>query len=105
MITSKIKFKNFEFEKKVSTISNKLKEILNDNNQVIKSLKPDYKYSYNKKLIKKYNGILKLRIIGIGGSSLGFKAIYNFLNDKIKKKVTFHDNLNNKVKNLPEKKH
>ncbi len=104
MITSKIKFKNFGIEKKVSTISNKLKEILNDNNQVIKSLKPDYKYSYNKKLIKNYNGILNLKIIGIGGSSLGFKAIYNFLCDKIKKKVTFHDNLNNKVKNLPEKK-
>ena len=30
-----------------------------------------------------------------GGSILGSKAIYNFLNHKIKKKFSFIDNLNN----------
>ena len=35
----------------------------------------------------------------MGGSSLGVKAIYNFLINKIKKKVTFQDNLDLKKEN------
>ena len=34
------------------------------------------------------------QIYGMGGSSLGAKAIYDFLNHKIKKKFYFYDNLN-----------
>ena len=103
MITSKIKFKNFRFKKKITQINKKLEKILDDNNSVINSLKPDYKYSYNKKFIKKFKKNFNLRIIGIGGSSLGFKAIYNFLSSKIKKKVVFHDNLENTTKSLTKK--
>ena len=89
MITSKIKFKNFEFKKKVTQINKKLKNILNSSNQIINSLKSDYKYSYSKEFIKKFKKNSNLRIIGIGGSSLGFKAIKSFLSDKIKKKNYF----------------
>ena len=103
MITSKIKFKNFEFKKKVTQINKKLKNILNSSNQIINSLKSDYKYSYSKEFIKKFKKNSNLRIIGIGGSSLGFKAIKSFLSDKIKKKIIFHDNLENITKNLKKK--
>ena len=34
------------------------------------------------------------KIYGMGGSSLGVKAIYDFVNHKIKKKFYFYDNLN-----------
>ena len=53
MITKNIKFKNFK--KKVSTkkILIDLKKLLKENNEIIKSLGPKYKNSYNKKTIKK----------------------------------------------------
>ena len=41
-------------------------------------------------IIKKYN---YYNLIGMGGSSLGAKGIYSFLNHKIKKKFNFVDNL------------
>ena len=93
MITSKINFKNFRIKKKIGLINKKLIKILETNNNVIKSLKKDYKNSFNKNLINKFKNKLDLRIIGMGGSSLGFKAIYSFLSEKIKKKVIFYDNL------------
>jgi glucose-6-phosphate isomerase len=93
MITSKINFKNFRIKKKFGLINKKLIKILETNNNVIKSLKKDYKNSFNKNLINKFKNKLDLRIIGMGGSSLGFKAIYSFLSEKIKKKVLFYDNL------------
>ena len=93
MITSKINFKNFRIKKKFGLINKKLIKILETNNNVIKSLKKDYKNSFNKNLINKFKNKLDLRIIGMGGSSLGFKAIYSFLSEKIKKKVIFYDNL------------
>ena len=60
----------------------------------LKSFKNNYKYSYNKKFINKYKSIRNINIIGMGGSSLGAKAIYSFLSNKIKKKFNFYENLN-----------
>ncbi len=60
----------------------------------IDSFKSSYKYSYNKKLILKYKKFKVINIIGMGGSSMGSKAIYNFLKTKIKKKINFYENLN-----------
>ena len=40
----------------------------------------------------------------MGGSSLGAKAIYNFLKPKLKKKFTFIDNLNSRKKIKKKKK-
>ena len=40
----------------------------------------------------------------MGGSILGAKAIYGFLNTKIKKKIYFFDDINsNKISNLRKK--
>ena len=58
-----------------------------------------YKYSYKNKGITKYKNFFNYRIIGMGGSSLGAKAIYNFLKHKIKKNFYFIDNLKNEKKN------
>ena len=60
----------------------------------IQSYKKNYSYSFSKNLIKNYRNIKNINIIGMGGSSLGVKAIYNFLINKIKKKITFYENLN-----------
>ena len=67
--------------------------------EFFKTYKKNYNYSYDKKFIKKYNHINNINIIGMGGSSLGSKAIYNFLIHKVKKKLIFSENLNFKKKN------
>ena len=95
-------FKNFE--KKINTkYKKKLINFFNQDNKFklpdfIKSFKNNYKYSYDKNFIKKYKKFKNINIIGMGGSSLGSKAIYSFLKEKIKKKVTYLENLNLKKK-------
>ena len=93
IITKNIYFKNFS-KKYSSSVNSKLKFLLKENNEILNSLKSSYKYSYTIKFINRYKKKFSiLRIIGMGGSILGTKAIFNFLKKKIKKKVIFFDNL------------
>ena len=93
--TKNLKF--FNFKKKISSsiVKKKLRLILSDKeNQIINSLKLSYKYSYSNKFLNKFkNKFSSIRLIGMGGSILGTKAIYSFLNSQIKKKIFFFDNL------------
>ena len=93
--TKNLKF--FNFKKKISSsiVKKELRLILSDKeNQVINSLKLSYKYSYSNKFLDKFkNRFSSIRLIGMGGSILGTKAIYSFLNSQIKKKIFFFDNL------------
>ena len=107
MIFSKnIEFKCFQKKRNSNLIKKNLLLLINQkNNEVINSLKLNYKYSYSKKFLnnlkKKYN---KIRLIGMGGSILGTKAIFNFLDFKSKKKLYFFDNLNFKINNYKDQK-
>ena len=94
MFTQGISFKNFLIKKKNSVVKKKLNEILNEKNQVISSLTKSYKDSFSKKNITHFNKRVDYRIIGMGGSTLGSQAIYDFLKKKIKKNFIFVDNLN-----------
>ena len=90
-----IKIKNYQNKnKKKKFLKKKLKEILDEKNQVIKSLSKNYKYNFDKKKILQYKKFKNLRLIGMGGSILGSQAIYDFLVHKIKKKFYFISNLN-----------
>ena len=104
MFTSGISFKNFELKKKSSDIKKKLKNIIKANSEIIKSLKINYTDSYKRNKLKKYKNFKNIRIIGMGGSSLGTQAIYEFLKHKIKKNIFFIDNLILKAKKLNNKK-
>ena len=100
-LSQNIYFKNFQIKKnkkKIKNIKKKLINIVNENNEVIFSLSKKYKCSFKIKELNKYKNFLNYRIIGMGGSSLGAKAIYNFLKHKIKKKFYFIDNLKNEKK-------
>jgi glucose-6-phosphate isomerase len=94
MFTKGISFRNFLIKRKKLLVKKNLKLILNENNQVICSLSKFYKDSFSKKNIKYFNKKLDYRIIGMGGSTLGAQAIYDFLKKKIKKNFIFVDNLN-----------
>ena len=93
--TKNLKFLNFEKKISSSVVKKELRLILSDKeNQVINSLKLSYKYSYSNKFLNKFkNKFSSIRLIGMGGSILGTKAIYSFLNSQIKKKIFFFDNL------------
>ena len=95
MLTRGINYINFKKKKSNLKIKKKLNNIIKEENEIIKSLGKFYKYSFQKKNLKKYKTKLNYRIIGMGGSSLGAKAIYDFLKHKIKKNFRFIDNLNN----------
>ena len=94
MFTQNISFKNFLIKNKNILVKKKLNLILKEKNQVIRSLSKSYKDSFSKKNIKHFNKKFDYRIIGMGGSTLGAQAIYDFLKKKIKKKFIFVDNLN-----------
>ena len=103
MLTQNISFKNFLIHKKKLVVKKNLNLILNQKTQVISSLSKSYKDSFSKKNIKHFNKKLDYRIIGMGGSTLGAQAIYDFLKKKIKKKFIFVDNLNTSKHNQTKK--
>ena len=105
MITSGIKLINFKKINNSLYIKKNLKLILKEKNQVIESLKTSYQNNFEKKKILKYKKATNFRIIGMGGSSLGANAIYDFLKKKIKKNFLFFDNLQTNVKADNKKKH
>ena len=103
MISTRISFKNFKSKKvKSSLVRKKITTLIKEKNEILKSLSKDYKNNFNHKNLKKFKKSLDFRVIGMGGSSLGAKAIYDFLRHKIKKNFFFIDNL--KVNNLEQKK-
>ena len=88
MLTSNINFKNFKISKKIN--KNKIKfqnEKWFKKIELLKSLQSNYEYSYSRKQLKKIRKNKNFRLIGMGGSTLGAEAIYQFLNHKVKKKI------------------
>jgi glucose-6-phosphate isomerase len=103
MLTSNIDFKNFDIKRNSNKIKNLLKIFVKEDDQILNSLGKNYKNSFNKESLSKYKKINNYRIIGMGGSILGTRSIYDFLKHKIKKKFNFIDNLNPHL-NTQEKK-
>ena len=98
MLTSSISLKNFRLKTNNPKIKQKLKFLFSNKSQIIESLSSNYRDSFEKKNINKYKNTKNFRLIGMGGSTLGTQAIYNFLKHKIKKKFYFIDNLNPSLK-------
>ena len=67
-----------------------INDIITQNNTLLKYLINNSKFEFKFKKFKKFKTIL---IIGMGGSILGAKAIYDFLKHKTKKNFIFIDNL------------
>jgi glucose-6-phosphate isomerase len=96
-------FKNFFNLKNNKKIKKDFLNLLKDQPLLFETLKPTYKYSYSKKKIYKYKKFSNIRVIGMGGSILGTEAIYYFLKKKIKKKLTFVNNLNSNANYFQDK--
>ena len=103
MLTSNIKFRQFKIRKNNQNADKELKKLLCENNSVIRSLTKNYENNFKIKNLQKYKKFLNYRVIGMGGSTLGTQAIYDFLRFKIKKKFKFLDNLNSSKKKFVKK--
>ena len=104
-LTRNIKFKNFIVKTPTKKIKNLLSKLLSEKNEVLLSLSKGYKNSYIKKKIIKFKSYSRINIIGMGGSILGAKAIYNFLKINIDKKFFFIDGFRSEeAKNIADKK-
>ena len=107
MLSSRIKFFNFKKKTKSKLITKKIKknydQLIVENNTILQSLSKNYKDHFDTKLINKFKKYENFRIFGMGGSSLGAQAIYQFMKHKIKKNFYFIDNLQAN-KNLSKKK-
>ena len=94
MLTKNINLNFSKILKKNQKIFNKLKILLEEKNQILNSFSSLYKDSYKKKDMIKFKNYQNISIIGMGGSVLGARAIYNFLKNKTKKKFIFKDDFN-----------
>ena len=96
MLTKNIRLKKFGIKNNKNKIKLTLLKNLSfyKNHKLIESFSKNYVFDFSKSQIKKFKKFKRYNLIGMGGSSLGAKAIYSFLKPKIKKKFIFTDNLN-----------
>ena len=104
MLTKNIEFKNFVKSKKYKSseqfLINIKKKNFEKSDPFLFSLTSKYKNLFDKNSIKRLKRYKNYTLIGMGGSSLGAKAIYSFLRNKIKKEFNFVDNIKlNKIPN------
>ena len=103
MLTSGISFVNFNKKNKSLRLGRNLQSIINDKNEILNSLSNNYRDSYKKNFVNKYKVFSNYRVIGMGGSILGTRTIYEFLKHKIKKNFLFVDNLQNSLSQSKKK--
>ena len=104
MLTKNISLKNFKVKKNNSKIKRIFSSLIKEKNEVLLSMSTNYKNSFNNKILNKYKNNYNFRVIGMGGSTLGTQAIYDFLENKIRKKFSFLDNLqSNRERNEKKK--
>ena len=95
MITKNVEIEIFKIKKKNKSVKKNLHLLLRENSEIFSSLSNKYIDKFKIKKIRKLIERRNVKLIGMGGSILGAKAIYSFLEKKVKKKFLFLDNLRN----------
>ena len=104
MLTSGINFFNFKKKVKNKNIKKHLIDLINKNSPIIQSLSKNYKDKFDKSFLNKIKKKKNYRLLGMGGSTLGSQAIYQFFGNAVKNNFEFIDNLQSK-KNFNKKKY
>ena len=102
-LTDNIFFKNFKKTSNSKNLKKILLSLLNQENQIINSLRKSYKDSWKKVDIKKYKKFSNINLIGMGGSIMGSKSIYSFLKKKLRKNFFIDNFEHNEINNLDKK--
>ena len=89
------KKRSIKLIKKYAKVDKEIKKEINLK-KTLNVLNKNFKFNFNKKDLKKFKDYKNIVIIGMGGSILGAEAIYNFLKDKIRKKIYFFDDIDEK---------
>ena len=104
-ISSSKYYKNLKKTKKI--FNSFLIDLKKNKIPLLDSYEKNYEFDFSMATVRKFSKYKNIIIIGMGGSILGTKSIYSFLEKKIKKKVFFFDNLDlnlnlkyRKIKNL-----
>jgi glucose-6-phosphate isomerase len=86
---------------KLNKIINNTLLSLDEKKDSFHSLSKKFNFNFKYSELKKFNKYKSVILIGMGGSVLGAKAMYSILNDTIKKKFIFFDNLDQiKIENV-----
>ena len=107
MLTKNIRFQNFKkkkFHTKLKLFFKNLVDNSTKKQNLIYSFTDNFNYSFNKNLLTKIKRNKIFQIYGMGGSSLGAQAIYDFLKINIKKRFYFFDNLDEQNQIIKTKK-
>ena len=91
-----IKKEEKKINKKINKIFSQLIDEVKNQRETLNFLNNKYKFNFKISEFKKFKKFKTITIIGMGGSILGAEAIHNFLEFKIKKKVYFFNNLDEK---------
>lgn len=75
-------------------IFNQILADITTSGKTLNVLNKDFIFNFKQKDLNKFRKFKSIAVIGMGGSILGTEAIYNFLGEKIKKKVYFFNDLN-----------
>ena len=86
-ISSSKYYKNLKKTKKI--FDSFLIDLKNKQIPLLDSYKKNYEFDFSMAVVKKFSKYKNIIIIGMGGSILGTKSIYSFLEKKIKKKYFF----------------
>ncbi len=106
MFSKNFKVQNFTKTKVTSKLKLYYRKIIEERNNkknILNSMTKSYNYSFNRFQIKKLNKYNNVIIFGMGGSSLGSQAIYEFMKFKIKKNFFFYNNLDKKNEKIKDK--
>ena len=92
---------NKRLKKNFNNIFTDITKNINSQNNVFSTLNKNFNYNFKIKEINKFKKFKNVVVIGMGGSSLGSEAIYNFLGHKINRNFTFLNNIDDtKIKEI-----
>jgi len=80
-------------QKKLNKIINDIYTSLDTKKDSFHSLSKKFNFNFKHSQLIKFNNYKSVILIGMGGSTLGAKALYSFFKNEIKKKWIFFDNL------------
>ncbi len=87
---------NRQFSKRFNKIFLQIKKDIKNSNKTLNILDNKFKFNYKINDLKNFKKFKTIAIIGMGGSILGSEAIFKFLQRKVKKKIYFFNDLNEK---------
>ncbi len=90
------KYKKSLFLKKGQKIFEEILRDLKDKNKTLNVLDKNFIFNFHYNDLKRFKKFQTIALIGMGGSILGSEAINNFLEEKIKKKIIFFNDLDQK---------